>query len=296
MIDSSCAIVQIFFTLSALSVYGPWPLIIPFGIYCILALPIAMTGPYSLRLKPFLVNILGSAPAVASKLRPTIVTRKFVWYAVFVLSANCTWTIFVVPKTMPFWELCIYMPCSVVIAIYPLLYAMLAMREGSTVGLTNRGPIHKGGRKKSFGTTKHGVLFLPTYRTIMIFGYCIWNILFVIYYNGNISALYHSVMSIVVAVIFVLAEGKKLSDTALFWGVSRSLTLACWIATSTLYENVPLLKCNISTRYHKVNVDGVAVDILVLAMLAVTIFGVIDLAWFYMNETVTNNGEDLHRR
>jgi len=288
--------VQMLCTLSAFSMYGPWQLIIPFGIYCILAFPIAITGPYSLRLKPFLVNILGSAPTVASKLRPTIVTRSFVWYAVFVLSANVLWTIFVVPKTIPFWELCIYMPCTVIIGIYPLFYAMLAMREGSSVGLTDRGPIHKGGRTKSFGTTKHGVLFLPTYSTIMMFAYCIWNILFIVYFNGNISGLYHNAMAIIVAVIFVWAEGKKLSDTALFWGVARSLTLACWIATSTIYENVPLLKCNISTRYHRVNVNGVAVDILVLVMLAVTTLGVIDLAWFYITENVTNTGEDLHRR
>jgi len=101
------------------------------------------------------------------------------------------------------------------------------MKKGSSVRLADRRPIHRAVWNKSFGTTKHGVIFLPTYRTPMLLAYCIWNILFVVYYNGNISGLFHNGMAIVVAVIFVLAEGKKLSDTALFWGVARVLTLAC---------------------------------------------------------------------
>lgn len=200
----------------------------------------------------------------------------------FVLSANVLWTLTAVPKNIPFWELCAFIFCTVIIAIYPWFYAALAMTEGSSVG------------NKSFGTTKHGVLFLPSYRTSMLLAYCIWDILFVVYHLGDIGGLFHNGMAIVVAVIFVLAEGKKLSDTALFWAVSRALTLAWWIATYIFYaRTVSLLECDNSEVYQQVDLDGVAVDILVIAMLATTTIGVIDLAWlFYITKKVTNTHED----
>merc|ERR550534_268366 len=128
----------------------------------------------------------------------------------------------------------------------------------------------------------------------MLLAYFIWDVLFVVYWSGNISGLSHNGMAIVVAVIFVLAEGKKLSDTALFWLVARALTLACWIGTYILYShNVSLLECDNSEIYQQLDFNGVSVDILVIAMLATTTIGVIDLAWFYITKKVTNNREDL---
>jgi len=278
MVLSSCAIVQNLTTLFAFSLYGPWPFIIAFWIYCLVASFIS--GDNLGSLKNWLVNVLAIGIVVVSKLRPKIVTRSLVWCAIFLLSATVLWTISEesdVTWTIPVWWLCVYIFCTIILAIYPWFYATLAMREGCGLKVARCAD-----GDKSFGTTKHGILFLPAYSTTMVLAYSIWDTLFVIYWKGNISGLFHNVMAIVLAVIFALVEGNKLSSSALFWPVARVLTLGCWLATYNLYrEDISLLECNFSKLYPEVDVNRVWMYILILVMLTITI-GVIDLAWFYI--------------
>jgi len=281
MILSTCAIVQNLATLFALTLYGPWPFIIAFWIYCVVASFISGENFDSMKL--WLVNVLAVGIVIAPKLRPTIVTRSYIWCSIFLLSANVLWTIIVVPKTIPFWELCIYISCTVILAIYPWFYASLAMSE--EFGMKT---VRCGDDDFSFGTTKHGIVFFPAYSTTMLWAYFIWDILLIVYWKGDISGLFHNVMAIVVAAIFVLVEGNTLSNTVLFWPVARALTLGCWLATHNLYRyDVSLLECNFSKLYQEVDVNGVWVYILIFVMIALTAIGVTEFAWFYITKKVT---------
>jgi len=246
-----------------------------FLIYCLVGSYIS--GERFDSLKTFLVNVFAFGLVIVSKFRPTIVTRSYVWCIIFVLSGNVLWTIIEVPKTIPLWELCVYISCTIILAIYPWFYASLAMSDDCRLKIVGCGE-----NDRSFGTTKHGILFLPTYSTTMLLAYCVWNILFVIYWWGNISGLFHNAMAIVVAVVFALVEGNTLPTTVLFWAMARVLTLGCWIATMNMYDDdVGLLACNFSKLYQEVDVNGVSVYILIFVMLALTAIGVIELAWLY---------------
>jgi len=236
--------------------------------YSVLGFPVAFYyhESYSMWIKWFLVNVLVTTVIVASKFRVSIVTRSFVWCCAFVLSANILWAIPVTPWTMPAWELCSFITCTVILGLYPWCYASFAMKERSGVMLA--------GEDTSFGTTKRGVIFLPLYRPTMIFSYCIWNTLFVIYYSGDISALPHNVSAVLVAVLIAWVEKRSWRVAAFFWPVARGLTLACWMTTWVLTSN----------HWPMVASNEVLVGTLRIILPLVTVIGVVDFVWLYITE------------
>lgn len=272
--NSICIVFQMTTTVLALCLPRSKAFTLALWIYCCSVFPISLRyeGPNVSSLKLFLVNVLVSTSAVAPKFRPAIVTKTFVLFGAFLLSVNILWTM-TEPIDIQDWKFIVYIFSTVILAIYPLCYTSIAMREESGELLLGMSP--------TFGTTKHGILFLPFYRPTMLLAYCIWNIIFVIFWKGNISGLFHNVMAIIIAVIFASIEGMRMVDSVLFWPVSRALTLSCWMTTSGLLE-FDLTPLDCKRRFLDVESDGTMVDILVTILLVLTIIGAVDFSLCYI--------------
>jgi len=262
--------------LPVLCLPGPKPLVIALWTYCIIAFPIALKISKSdFCIKVFLVNVFANSFIVASKFKPSIVTRNFVYCSTFCLSVNILWTICIIPKTIHNWEFWMFIFCTVVLAVYPWCYAFIAMKEACG------NQVDGVGKRTYYGTTKRGVVFFPTYRPIMILTYCMWDTAFTILWQGTISGLTHNVMAIITAVMLCKIEGKELADSMLFWITARACGLGCMITTWLLcrlcnpdYED-PIVLPNVDK-------DGFFMKILLTAVFTFMIVEVTDLANLYI--------------
>jgi hypothetical protein len=275
--------------LAVLCLPGPKTFTLTLWIYCITGFFFAIQQNIKLGnvLKVLLVNIFACSFLLLPWFKPTIVTCSYVNSGAFLLSMNLIWTLPIIPKTIDRWELIVFFYTTIVLTVYPWCYAFIAIKRAYGTVVNPRG------ERRSYGVTQHGLVFMPTYRPIMIVTYSIWNISFVIMSSGNISGLFRCGMAIVTSLVLTYVEGRSMADFSLFWILCRGTTLGCWLTT--------LLLCNWSEGgsakqsrkiFPTVDKSEYFVTILFIMELIFTFLGVFDLFLFYTAKKKTDNVEN----